>query len=120
MVSLRLLWPVSRAGPTTSKLFWTTSLVSYMLLYAGYPLHRKNRENGRKKSLSRKTGILEVLPKHKKNTGNFVCSSPEDSPAVLPMEHPYSEHNVYDLITLEGCFTFFFLLHVPYGQYYLN
>ena len=31
----------------------------------GYPLHRKNRENGPGKSLSGKTGNLEILPKHR-------------------------------------------------------
>ena len=36
-------------------------------LLPGYPLHRENRENGQKKSLSGKThaGNLEILPKHK-------------------------------------------------------
>ena len=41
----------------------------------GYPLHRENRENGKEKSLSGKTGNLEILPKHTENTENMVCSS---------------------------------------------
>ena len=40
----------------------------------GYPLHRENRENGKKKSLSGKThGIWKFC----QNTGNLVCSSCE-------------------------------------------
>ena len=43
--------------------------------YTGYPLHRENRGNGKNKYLSGKTGNLEILPKHRENTGNLVCSS---------------------------------------------
>ena len=40
--------------------------------FSGYPLHRENREYGRKNSLSGKTqGIWKCC----QNTGNFVCSS---------------------------------------------
>ena len=43
---------------------------------AGYPRHRENRENGRKKIPFREnTGNLEILPKHRENTGNYVFSS---------------------------------------------
>ena len=38
--------------------------------------NRENRENGQKKQLFREnSGNLEILPKHRENTGNFVCSS---------------------------------------------
>ena len=38
----------------------------------GYPRHR---ENGKKKSLFREnTGNLEILSKHREDTGNLVCS----------------------------------------------
>ena len=41
-------------------------------LFTGYPLHRVNRENGQKKSLSGKTqGIWKFC----QNTGNFVSSN---------------------------------------------
>ena len=40
------------------------------IIDAGYPLHR---EHGQKKSLSGQTqGYLEILSKHRENTGNFV------------------------------------------------
>ena len=42
----------------------------------GYPRHRENRENDSKKIPVREnTGNLEILPKHRENTGNFVWSS---------------------------------------------
>ena len=42
------------------------------LALSGYPLHRENRESGRKKSMSGKTqGIWKCC----QNTGNLVCSS---------------------------------------------
>ena len=41
----------------------------------GYPLHRENRENGQKNPCYANTGNLEILPNHRKNTGNSVCSS---------------------------------------------
>ena len=45
-------------------------------LRPGYPLHRENRENRRKKIPVREnTGNLEILPKLMENTGNLVCSS---------------------------------------------
>ena len=34
-----------------------------------------NRENDKKKSVRENTGNLEILPKHRENTGNLVCSS---------------------------------------------
>ena len=37
-----------------------------------YLLHRENRENGPQKIPVRDSGIL---PKHRENTGHFVCSS---------------------------------------------
>ena len=43
-----------------------------IILLSWYPLHRENRENGQKNSLSGKTqGIWKFC----QNTGNFVCSS---------------------------------------------
>ena len=42
------------------------------LYHTGYPLHRENRENGQKKSLSGKT---RVIWKFCQNTGNLVYSS---------------------------------------------
>ena len=39
----------------------------------GYPRHRENRENGQKEFPVREnTGNLEILSKHRANTGNFV------------------------------------------------
>ena len=39
----------------------------------GSPLHRENWENGNKKHfLPRKTGNLEILPKHRGNIGNLA------------------------------------------------
>ena len=39
-------------------------------------MHRENRENGKKKiPVKENTGNLEILPKHRENTGNLVCSN---------------------------------------------
>ena len=47
---------------------------SEIYIDTGYPLHRENRENSQKYSLSGKTqGIWKFC----KNTGNLVCSSRE-------------------------------------------
>ena len=41
-----------------------------MLYKPGFPRHRENRENGNNKIPVREnTGNLEILPKHKENTG---------------------------------------------------
>ena len=67
---------------------------------SGYPLHRENRENGQKKSVIENTGNLEILPKHRENTGNLVCSS---------CKFPYSNGKRYFYICREN-FNFFLKL----------
>ena len=45
---------------------------------AGYPRHMETGKTGKmaeKFSVRENTGNMEMLPKHKENTGNLVCSS---------------------------------------------
>ena len=54
-------------------IFWEiTEPVNFSLIlsHTGYPLHRENRENGQKKSLS---GETQGIWKFCQNTGNLVC-----------------------------------------------
>ena len=41
---------------------------------SGYPLHRENRENGGDKNpcQGKHRELVEILSKHRENTGNFV------------------------------------------------
>ena len=43
--------------------------------FTGNPLHRENRGNGQKKSMSRKTQGIWKFCQNTENTGNLVCSS---------------------------------------------
>ena len=63
-----------RCGPIPKEIGYGSSnfraeiiFLGFSDYHSGYPRHRENRGNGQKKSLSGKTGYLEMLPKEGKH-----------------------------------------------------
>ena len=64
------------AQTSNNRRFWAFLHCFAHQPFTRYPLHRDTRKNGHTKIPVREdTGNLEILPKHRKNTGNFVDSS---------------------------------------------
>ena len=72
--SLTTLWRTENSVQGQQKSLITFTHPSFPLK-TEYPRHRENRENGPKKSLSRKIQGMDILSNHWENTGNLFCSS---------------------------------------------